>query len=524
VKYTHDIVIVGGGAAGLSVAAGCSGLGLKTALVEKRALGGDCLYYGCVPSKTLLKTASVRSEAKRAAFFGLPEMPLPPVDMAQINHRIQEVIRSIEPHDSPERYRAMGVDVRFSNPRFLSPHEVRLHDGTVLSARTIVLATGSSPFVPPIQGIWEAGFITNIEAFSLEKLPKTLLVVGGGPIGVELGQAFARLGSQVHIFEMAMRLLPREDPDMAGVVEESLRADGIDVHASARVLRAVKEGGGVHYPEGQKRIGSGVPDQVLAEGSEGFQLLTSQRQVGGQRLSGDRVRLVVEMGGETRTFEGDAILLVPGRVGNTEGLDVEKAGIIVEKGFFTTDERLRTSAKNIYAIGDCNGKYLFTHVAGAEAAAVIRSAVFRLPARMDYSQIPWVTYCDPELASVGYNEVRAQEAGISYTLVEASFKEIDRAHAEGAMKGKIKILLDGKGRVIGCQIAGSHAGELLLPAIQAVRHKWKAMDIASPIYPYPTMSELHRRAASKELAKKLFNPKVRWILRFLFRYRGGRHD
>lgn len=472
-KYTHDIVIVGGGAAGLIVAAGCSGFGLKTALVEKRALGGDCLYYGCVPSKTLLKTASVRSDAKRASFFGLPEMPLLPVDMAQINHRIQEVIRSIEPHDSPERYRAMGVDVRFSNPRFLSPHEVRLHDGTVLSGRTIVLATGSSPSVPPIPGIWEAGFITNIEAFSLERLPKTLLVVGGGPIGVELGQAFARLGSQVHIFDMAPRILPREDPDMTSMVEESLRADGIEVHTSARVLRAKKEG------------------------------------------------LVVEIGGEEKTFEGEQILLVPGRVGNTEGLDVEKAGIIVEKGFFTTDERLRTSAKNIYAIGDCNGKYLFTHVAGAEAAVVIRSAVFRLPARMDYSQVPWVTYCDPELASVGYNETRAREAEIDYTLVEAPLKEIDRAQAEGTTEGKIKMLLDRKGRVIGCQIVGSHAGELLLPAIHAVRRRWNLMDIASPIYPYPTLSELHRRAASGELAKKLFSPKVRGLLRFLFGYRGG---
>jgi len=257
------------------------------------------------------------------------------------------------------------------------------------------------------------------------------------------------------------------------MVEDSLLMDGIEVHTSARVLRAKKEG------------------------------------------------LVVEIGGEEKTFEGEQILLVPGRVGNTEGLDVEKAGIIVEKGFFTTDERLRTSAKNIYAIGDCNGKYLFTHVAGAEAAVVIRSAVFRLPARIDYSQVPWVTYCDPELASVGYNETRAREAEIDYTLVEAPLKEIDRAQAEGTTEGKIKMLLDRKGRVIGCQIVGSHAGELLLPAIHAVRRRWNLMDIASPIYPYPTLSELHRRAASGELAKKLFSPKVRGLLRFLFGYRGG---
>jgi pyruvate/2-oxoglutarate dehydrogenase complex dihydrolipoamide dehydrogenase (E3) component len=476
-KYTHDIVILGGGAAGLSVAAGCAGLGLKTALVEKKALGGDCLYYGCVPSKTLLKTASVRSEGRRYAFYGLPEAVLPPVDMGMINRRVQEVIRSIEPHDSPERFRGLGVDVRFSNPRFLSPHEVRFEDGVTLSARTIVLAVGSSPFVPPIPGIRETGFITNIEAFSLERLPETLLVVGGGPIGVELGQAFARLGSRVHIFDMAPRILPREDPDMAAVVEESLEADGVEVHVSARVLRAEKNDDG-------------------------------------------RRRLVVEIGGEEKSFEGDEILLVPGRMGNTGGLDAEKAGIQIEKGYFTTDDRLRTTAKHIYAIGDCNGKYLFTHVAGAEAATVVRSAVFRLPARIDYDHVPWVTYCDPEIASVGYNEIRAREAGISYTLAESPFDDIDRARAEGATAGKIKMLLDRKGRVIGCQIAGSHAGELLLPAIHAVRRKWKLMDIASPIYPYPTMSELHRRAASGELAKKLFNPRVRGILRFLFGYRG----
>jgi len=493
-KYTHDLIVIGGGSGGLTVAAGAAQLGVRTALIEKEHLGGDCLYYGCVPSKTLIKSADTWASARRAAEYGLPELKIPGLpDADNVMSRVRSVISHIEPHDSPERFRGLGVDVYLSSGEFTGPHTFRLSgggsagspgqqspDGAVLSAPKFVLATGSSPFVPPIPGLQEAGYITNRDIFSLKKMPKNLIVIGGGPIGVEMAQTFARLGIPVTLIDMSDHVLIREDRDMAEIVQDALAADGVRLELNAAV--------------------------------------ESVRSAGGKKIV--RVRQGAGETSSVKDIEGDLILVAAGRRGNTDGLGLDKAGVQVERSYIPTDRTLRTSVKHIYACGDVNGKFLFTHAAGAEGSVIIRRAVLHLPAAMSYEHIPWSTYSDPELASVGYNEKRAAEEGIDYRVITTGFDENDRAWAEKSEGGRIKILLDRKDRVIGVQIAAAHAGELIAPAIFAVRKSWKISEFLSPVFPYPTLSEIYRKAAGTYLSPRLFNPKVRDILRILFRYRG----
>lgn len=511
-KYTHDLIVIGGGSGGLTVAAGAAQLGVRTALIEKEHMGGDCLYFGCVPSKTLIKSAAAWSSARRAAEYGLPEMKIPGLpDAGDVMSRVRSVIASIEPHDSPERFRGLGVDVYLTGGEFTGPHTFLLKGdvssrspgspetsgtsgspgpsvspgppatgGTELSAPKFVISTGSSPFVPPIPGLQEAGYITNRDIFSLKKMPRSLIVIGGGPIGVEMSQAFARLGTAVTLIDMGDHVLIREDRDMAEIVQKALAADGVSLELNASVESVSASGGG-------KIV------QLRRDESE---------QAGLSQI------------------EGDLILVAAGRRGNTDDLGLEKAGVRVERSYIPTDRNLRTSVKHIYACGDVNGKFLFTHAAGAEGSIIIRRAVLHLPATMSYDYIPWSTYSDPELASVGYNEKRASEAGIDYRTLIADFDENDRARAEKSEGGRLKILLDRKDRVIGVQIAAAHAGELIVPAIFAVRKGWKISEFLSPVFPYPTLAEIYRKAAGNHLSPRLFNPKVRDILKILFHYRG----
>lgn len=475
--YTHDLLVLGGGAAGLTAASGAAQLGVKVALIDKERLGGDCLYYGCVPSKSLLKSSAVYAQSRDLSRFGLPAVELPRPDLGKVMERVQGVIGSIAYHDSPERFTALGAEVYFGAPQFVSPHEIDLGDGKRLSAGRIIIATGSSPRFIPIPGLKEAGYITNKELFSLKELPPRLLVIGAGPIGVEMSHAFARLGSSVTLIDLAPQILPREDADMAAVVEKRLLADGVKIAVGASI------------------------DGVESDGSI--------------------KRIRYSMNGTSSVAEGELILLSAGRSGNTGDLGLEKAGVEVEKGFISVDSSLRSSQKHIMAIGDVNGRFLFTHVAGAEGSFAVKKAVLRLPGSMSYASVPWVTYTDPELASVGYNEQRAKEAGISYELAEADFSANDRAQAEGETDGKIKILLNKKGRVIGTQIVGYHAGELLGPHLIGVDKSLKLMEVMGPIYPYPTLLEVAKKAGGNLLAPKLFNPRVRGILKTIFRYRGS---
>ena len=481
-RWSHDIIIIGGGAAGLSAASGCSQLGMKTALIEPHKTGGDCLYHGCVPSKSLLRSASLVMGLRRAEDYGLPGLlsalpgktPTLPVDYKPVRERIAGIIGSIAPHDSPERFRSLGVEVIQERALFEDPHTLKLSGGRTISAANIVLSTGSRPRIFPIPGLEEAGFITNIDIFSLEKLPSSLAIIGGGPIGVEMGQAMTRLGVKVTIIEAGAHILAREDEDMASIIGGRLLAEGVEI----------REGVGA--------------SEVSLKGKKKAVTLSDKSVV-----------------------EADEILMAAGRLGNIENLNVEAAGLTVERGFFKVDDSLRTRARHIMAIGDCNGRYLFTHAAAAEASLVVRRLALHLPGKMDYSALPWVTYTEPELASVGYNEARAKADGLSYNLVEVPMSENDRARAEGETSGKMKILYNSRKQILGVQIAGPHAGEMLMPAVRGVAEKWKLGKLLSPVYPYPTVSEIYKSAAGKVLGPALFNKRVRKILKILFRYSGS---
>ncbi|TVR31322.1 MAG: FAD-binding protein [Spirochaetaceae bacterium] len=479
--YSHDIIIIGGGAAGLSVASGCAQLGMKTAVIEREHMGGDCLHFGCVPSKTLLHIAA-RFAAQRdaAAFSHKPPAALEP-QMSAVNARIAAVIGKIAFHDSPERFRALGAEVYLGSGSFISEHEVEV-DGRRLSARTIVISTGSRAAIPPVEGLEGVGYLTNRDVFSLAQLPRSLAILGAGPIGVELGQAFRRLGTEVTIVDMAPRILPRDDPEMSAIVAARLEREGIRSIMNARAER-------VSAANGAKQVDLST---TAADGSS-----------------------------ETQTLSADEILVAAGRVANTDSLNAAAAGIeIGPRGYIAVDNKLRSNVRHIYAIGDTNGTFPFTHVAGAEAALVVRRVALHAGGSMNYRCVPWVSYTDPELASVGHSEDSATREGIQHRVVRQSFSGVDRAHAEDATDGLLKIVLDRRERVIGVQIAAAGAGELLSPALHAVSKRWKLSAFRSAMTPYPTMAEVYARAVSAQMAPRLFNPRMRKILRAVFRYRG----
>ncbi len=475
-RYSHDAIILGGGAGGLVTAVGCAQLGLKTAIIDKERLGGDCLYYGCVPSKALLKSATVYHQARQFPHYGLPEARLPEPDMQQVNARVQSVIAGIAHHDAPERFEKMGAEVYLGEAKFTSPHEIVVNDSQRISARSIVIATGSSPRGLPIPGLEETGYITNLNVFSLSRRPDRLLVIGAGPIGTEMTQAFLRLGSKVTTLDVAPQILPKDDADMTQIVHDRIVAEGGDLRLGVKISRVEQDGA--------------------------------------------TKRVVLDNEGSEEILEGDEILVAAGRKGNTDGLALEAAGVQVDKSFIPTDSKLRTSQRHILAVGDVNGRYLFTHVAGAEGSVAVRRIALRVGGSMNYRNIPWVTYTDPELASIGYNEQSAREAGLDYDVIRQPLDSNDRANAEGEPGGQMKIILDKKGRVIGTQIAALHASDLLLPSLFAVNGEWKVSKLMAPIFPYPSLGEVHKKAVSGFMAPKLFNKRVRKILRFLHGYRG----
>ncbi|GAB4252262.1 dihydrolipoyl dehydrogenase family protein [Deferrisoma sp.] len=475
----YDLGVLGGGAAGLTVAAGAAQFGAKTILIEKAdRLGGDCLHFGCVPSKTLIRTAGVWAQTRRAAEFGLPELDLPPVDLAAVMARVRAVIETIQEHDSPERFCRLGAEVRFGEARFVDPHTVDL-GGESISARAWVIATGSRPALPPVEGLADTPHWTNETVFAQTRLPERLLVLGGGPIGLELAQAFGRLGARVTVVEFLDRILGPEDPDVAEILRERLGAEGLEIRTGTKAVRAEPHGDGVR--------------------------LTVAPAKGG---------------GPEETIEADALLVATGRRPNVEGLGLEAAGVEFTPRGIPTDKRLRTNVRHIYACGDVNGKFPFTHVAGYEGSIALTNAILRLPRKADYTKVAWCTYTDPEVASVGLNETRAREAGVEYRVLEERFAENDRALAEGEPHGKIKVLVSPKGKVLGCQIVGAHAGELIHEWVVALGGGVKLSTVAGAIHVYPTLSEISKRAAGAYFAEKLFSDRTKGVLRFLFQLKG----
>ncbi len=475
--YDYDMIIIGGGAAGLTVAAGAAQLGAKTALIEKRKLGGDCLHYGCVPSKTLIKTAKVYHYAKHLKDFGLPSVDVPPCDLKSVMDHVRSVIDKVAVHDSVERFQGMGVDVMFGQSGFVSEHEVTVN-GNTLSGKRFTIATGSSPMVFPIDGLQETGFVTNEEVFSMEKLPGRMVVLGAGPIGAELAHAFVRLGSKVTLIDLVANPLSIEDFDMADVVIRQMALDGMAFRMNSKATRVYEE-------------------------------------------AGHKVVVVENKEGKEEAVHCDEILVATGRKVNVEGLNLEAAGVDYTKKGIETDLHMKTSQKHIYAAGDVNGKFPFTHMAGAEGSVIVRNAIMHVPGKINYNLTPWVIFTDPEIASIGYNEQRAKQEDVAYDIHTEEFEEVDRAVAESEYKGKIKILTqEGSDKIIGVQIVGLHAGELIGSSVMAVNKGMKLSDLATQIFAYPTLSEIHKKSAGKYYADKIFSPKVRSILKLLFGYQG----
>jgi pyruvate/2-oxoglutarate dehydrogenase complex dihydrolipoamide dehydrogenase (E3) component len=476
-KYDYDLAILGGGAAGLTAASGAARLGAKTLLIEKEEkLGGDCLHYGCVPSKTLIHSAKALHTIKNAPKFGLPRVEPGPVDFSRVRQRILDVINTIQKYDSEERFCQLGARVKFGTARFVDEHSVQL-DNEKISAAKWLIATGSSPGVPAIPGLDKTPYITNKEIFYLDSLPESMIVLGGGPIAVEMAQAMSRLGVKVSVIQRSDQILTKEDRDMADELLGMLREEGIDLYLGTTV--------------------AGVKD------------LGRQKEILFKQVNGDEKRVTA-----------DKILVAMGRTPNTTGLDLENAGVELGPRGIQVDARLRTSQKHIFAAGDITGDYQFTHAAGYEGGIVLANAVFRLPRKADYTFLPWCTYTDPELASVGMNEKRAALAGIDYTVWTEEFSGNDRSLAMGNISGKIKMILDKKEKIMGVQILGPGAGELINEWVAVLSGKVKLSTLASAVHPYPTLGEINKRVAGSYLAPKIFSEKIKKGLKFFFSLKG----
>jgi dihydrolipoamide dehydrogenase len=457
-KFDRNIVVIGGGSAGLVSAYIAAAVKAKVTLVEKHRMGGDCLNTGCVPSKAMIRSAKLLSDIGRAKDFGIREARAE-FDFADVMERIQRVVKQVEPHDSVERYTKLGVECLHGTAKIVSPWsvEVTQDDGSrrTLTTRNIVIAAGASPIVPPIPGLAESNPLTSDTVWSLRERPKRLVVLGGGPIGCELAQCFSRLGSKVTQLEMAPRIMLREDPEFSDMVRARFEAEGIEVLAGHKATRVLREGG----------------DTIV----------------------------VVEHEGREKRIACDAILCALGRGANTKGYGLEELGIEVTKQkTVEVNEFLETKYPNIFACGDVAGPYQFTHTASHMAWYCAVNALFGRfrKFRVDYSVIPWSTFTDPEVARVGLNEQEAKEKNIPHEVTTYGIDDLDRAIADGAAHGLVKVLTKpGSDRILGATIAGEHAGDLLAEFVLAMRHGIGLNKILGTIHTYPTMAEANKYAA-----------------------------
>ena len=461
-----DICVIGGGSGGLSVAAGAVQMGARVVLIEKGKMGGDCLNSGCVPSKSLIAAGHAAETYRRSGRFGV-NGHAPEIDFARVHDHVHGVIAAIAPHDSEERFESLGCTVIKAPARFTGPREVEA-DGTRIRARRFVIATGSSPAVPPTPGLDAVPYLTNETVFDLTEAPEHMIVVGGGPIGAEMAQAHRRLGARVTQIARS-KMMPKDDPDAVAVVRRRFAEEGIDLLEHTGVLDVEQAGNGV--------------------------------------------AVNIETAGERKRLEASHLLVAAGRKPNIGGLDLETAGIRHSKRGIDVDTRLRTSNPKVFAIGDVAGGYQFTHMASYHAGIVIRNAVFGLPAKVNYRAVPWVTYTDPEVAHVGMTEAKARKTlGTDVKALSWPYTENDRAQAERDTEGLIKVVVDGKGRVVGATIVGHGAGDQLLAWILAVQNRMKIGAMASVIVPYPTRGEVSKRAAGSYYTPSLFSDRTRGIV------------
>jgi pyruvate/2-oxoglutarate dehydrogenase complex dihydrolipoamide dehydrogenase (E3) component len=467
-RVAPDLCVIGAGSGGLAVAAGAAQMGAEVVLIERALMGGDCLNFGCVPSKSLLAAARSAHLPRHGPALGITAAP-PCIDFGAVIDSVHEVIARIAPHDSVERFEGLGVKVLRAEARFTGPRTVRAGE-IEIRPRRFIIATGSHPVIPSIPGLDGVPYLTNETVFANREVPSHLVVIGGGPIGIEMAQAHRRLGAQATVLDVGP-LLPRDDPELVTCLTERLASEGIETRP--------------------------------------------QIEIAGVERSGKAI-LVCLAGGER--IEASHLLVAAGRRPTIEALDLPAAGIEATATGITVDARLRTTNRRAFAIGDVAGGPQFTHIALYHAGIVIRNALFRLPVKVDYRALPWVTYTDPELAQVGLTEPAARAAGAIPRVLRWPFVQNDRAQTERETTGLVKAVLDSHGRILGASILGAGAGDLVLPWALAISRKLKIGALANLIVPYPTRGEASKRAAACYYTPQLFSPRTRRFVRFLARF------
>ena len=471
-KFDYNLVVIGAGSAGLVTAYIAAAVKAKVALIEKHKMGGDCLNTGCVPSKALLRSAKMLSYARRSAEFGFKRGEIE-FDFADVMERVQRIIKKIEPHDSVERYTELGVDCIQGAAMVTSPYTVEVN-GKVITTRNIVVATGARPFVPPIAGLDKIDYLTSDNVWQLRKLPGRFVVLGGGPIGCELSQAFARIGAQVSQVEMAPRILLREDEEISELVKNKFEQEGVRVLTNHRAKEV--------------------------------------------RVDGDQKTLICDFNGEDVSVEFDEILVAVGRVANTKGFGLEELGVAIERnGTIETDEFLRTNYPNIFCAGDVAGPYQFTHTAAHQAWYASVNALFgRFKSfRADYRVIPWATYTDPEVARVGLNELEAKETNTDYEVTTYGIDDLDRAIADSEDHGLVKVLTKpGTDKILGVTIVGTHASDIIAEYILAMKNGLGLNKILGTIHIYPTLAEANKFAAGRWKKANAPEKLLSWVERY----------
>lgn len=468
-KLSVDLCIIGAGSGGLSVAAGASQLGATVALIEHKAMGGDCLNAGCVPSKSLIAASRIATTYREASAFGI-DYEKPSIDFKRVHDHIHQVMDTIAVNDSVERFRGLGVQVILEEGHFIAPDTVQAGNWEI-KARTFVIATGSSPAIPEIAGLKSVPYLTNETIFTLQEKPAHLVVIGSGPIGCEIAQAYSSLGVDVTILG-GSKLLARDDPELVEILRHQLVAQGIKIHLGGKI---------------------------------------TQTDV----LKNKDIQVTFEENGAVKTITGSHLLVATGRQPNVQSLNLEKAGVNYSFKGIHVNDRLRTSNKKIYAMGDVIGGYQFTHISNYHAGIIIKNALFKIPAKVNYRALPWVTYTNPELAHAGLSLEEALKVDKNTKVIEVPFSDNDRAQTERQTKGKLKVLTTAKGKVLGVSILGPQAGDLILPWLILIQKGRSLRDLTDVIVPYPTLSEINKKAASLFYQPLLFSTKTRRLIKFL---------
>ncbi|MGL5066487.1 MAG: dihydrolipoyl dehydrogenase family protein [Sarcina sp.] len=469
-KYNYDFIVIGAGSAGLTVASASASLGAKVLLIEKNKMGGDCLNTGCVPSKAFLKFSHTIKELEKMNKLGM-DFELNKINFNSVMTHVSNSIKSIEPKDSKERYTSLGVDVAFGNANFHDKHSININD-KIYTGKNIVIATGSRPFIPEIKGLNPDEILTSENIFELTIQPKKLLILGGGPIGLELGQGFAKLKTEVFVVDRTSTFFKNDEPEVANILKESLEKDGINFYLNSQIIEITKN-------------------------SNGYDVLISKD-------------------GETTNIYVDKILVSSGRKPNVEGLGLEKIGLQTNKrGYISTDLKMRTSIKNIYACGDISGNFGFTHMAGYEASVVIRNAIFKLPYKADYSKVAWTTYTSPEVAHTGLTEKMAKDSNKYGSQLFLKFDNSDRFIIEDEKEGFIKVILNPKGIVIGATIVSDNSSELIHTLSILIAKKLKVSELLNLIVPYPMRGDILKELAFMK-SKEMLTPFSKSLIKNIF--------